>query len=196
VPPDGKEKVSKARPGVGLPHSCHTSRSRVRVAIGAQIVQADMGIRNLDCSNDALPAGNQAPWRLWSDHCGLHAVSSPAPFVTADHSVKSGPDDKEGHPHNMENRVVAGDIPGTDLAGASAELAGCSGPGQSTGSRFGWCHAMIAIAQPPVGRCQIEDPPRMPALCSAGRTWKGGRLSRALAFPVHAARDARNVDLQ
>ena len=37
---------------------------------------------------------------------------------------------------------------------------------------------------------------RLPAVCGEGRTWKRGRLPGALAWPVHAARDARNVDVQ
>ena len=38
--------------------------------------------------------------------------------------------------------------------------------------------------------------PCLPAVRGEARPWKRGRLSRALAFPVHAARDARNVDVQ
>ena len=34
------------------------------------------------------------------------------------------------------------------------------------------------------------------AVCREGRPWKHGRSPRALALPVHPARDARNVDVQ
>ncbi len=50
-----------------------SSRSRVRVAVGAQIVQVGVDIRNYDCSNDLLLAGDHSylMYRL-AGRCGGH----------------------------------------------------------------------------------------------------------------------------
>jgi hypothetical protein len=104
--PPLKPKYRGALPGRG--HRTFIGGARVAAALAADTAFWYVRGRRIAA----------APWRLWSDHCGLHAVSSPAPFVTVDQPVKSGPNDEEDHPHNMQNRVVAGAIPRTDLAGA------------------------------------------------------------------------------
>jgi hypothetical protein len=118
-------------------------------------------------------------------------------------------------------RVAIGDdAPAWNTSAASAEIEPAAGPSRRSGptSLAHWKlppHIVILSTELarraryrsrrhlPASRqaCHLAEAspalaPCLPAVCGEGRTWKRGRLSGALALLVHAARDARNVDVQ